>query len=206
MDVFWQSPCHALPVIHLPNRLHFISHCTIYLPLLLYLPACPSSGWDSDLSTDFLPSHCFLVNQSFQSSGCSFASNSGCSFILLVNTHPGLISKDFSLSMRKSYVLASVHCSKLFSQHPSSHSEFQRTRVVSVLQTSYHFSVSNHSFAKCIFFLFQSQSQMPPSTQPSSVATVRVIASSFAHLCCLLPATLQICILAPFTFHIERRC
>lgn len=72
-----------------------------------------------------------------------------------------MISKDFFLSMRKSYVLASVHCSKLFSQHPSSHSEFQTTRVVSVLQTSYHFSVSNHSFAKCIFFLFKAKVRCP---------------------------------------------
>lgn len=76
---------------------------------------------------------------------------------------------------------------------PPSSSGLQITRTVSVFQTCSHFSDSNFSLSKSLFFPSWKRDfprpswNAPLSTQPSLISTVRVIALSLACLFCFLP-------------------
>lgn len=117
---------------------------------------------------------------------------------------PYWLVRTSALSIRESYVQFTV---------PSS---FPDTPLVTVSFRQLEWSM----FSKCasIFltwaFLFQNlffssrpSSNAPMSIQPSSISTIRVIASSFAHL--LLSSTCHLTDLYScprFTVHIQRRC
>lgn len=129
VGVFWQSPATLFPLFTY-QIICTLSHTTGSPSLS---PACLSSGWGSDLPAGSPPTVFLSINLSkvqvvvlLLTLAVPLSYLSILILDWLVRTSPWACGNLMFLT--------SVHCSRLFSQHPSSYSEFQRTRVVKLLE------------------------------------------------------------------------